>query len=132
MNTPNVYGLYPLHDAVFSDGKEFNIIFAYTTNHNVKNDDGDTPVMYASDSPDVDILRKLLSVLDLNHQNHDGDNIVSYCLQNYFDCDKADRLRLILSHGAKIDIPNNVGNTPLSIAEQSCSQDCIDALRTYL
>ncbi|MDD9334629.1 MAG: ankyrin repeat domain-containing protein [Rickettsiaceae bacterium] len=62
----------------------------------------------------INDIKGLLNDVDINYRDKDGDTFLHAAIQE----EHQDVVKLLLERGAKIDIENNVGKTPLSLANE--------------
>jgi ankyrin repeat protein len=79
---------------------------------NVRDDNGNTPLMMACRGGHLDVVEKLLDSSHLDHQNSDGMTALFYASVN----EHPDIVKLLLDHGANPDLQNTNGNTALTAA----------------
>lgn len=69
---------------------------------------------YKQDPALISDIKGLLNKVDINYRDKDGDTFLHAAIQE----EHQDVVKLILEKGARIDIENNAGKTPLSLANE--------------
>ena len=122
MTNESSSGITPLMHACSNEHKEMvTILLNKNANKNMKDDDGETALMYAIKEENDGIIDLLLNVgneIDLNIQNVDGDTALMYAA-GIGDSDTCSKL---IQKGANTGITNSEGETVLKIVENQITR----------
>lgn len=125
INSKNNDGMTPLHEACkWNSASQVPALLVNGSDVNASDKYGSTPLHIASYSFDETILRLLLenkcSAPTLDIKNNSGNTPLHVaCLTMAMGCGAGgctDAVKLLLEHGASINIQNNHGQTPMAIA----------------
>lgn len=120
VNAPDSMQYTPLHTAI--EKHEFQLaakLLLAGADANVQNAVGNTPLHQVASQPTseeaTEIVRLLHSTYgaDVNRQNHVGRTALHFAVRR----DKKNRIRLLCELGARADIADDYGNTPLHIMD---------------
>lgn len=113
---PDYFGNIPLHYAA-SYANDVNIIhlLTYGSNHNLQNEDGNTPLINACNinSSNINVSAALINLTDVNISNNYGNTALHEV--SFFDDYVI--LKLLIEAGADINITNNDDRTAYDIVD---------------
>lgn len=122
LKNPNIIddiGDAPLHLYLTSKHKNIEIIkylIEFGADVNILNEDGDTPLHYASMEGHLEIVKYLIeSGADVNILDKERDTPLHYASDN----GNLDTVKYLIQHGAKINIQNEYDETPLHKASDN-------------
>jgi len=115
-----------LRDAILdSNLYEVNQLLEKGANVNIRDTDGISALMHASDEGLTDIVRNLLNKgANTNLQNNKGKTALMYASEQGY----AYIIKLLLEKGANIDLQNNQLDTALMFASVTDHKDCVRTL----
>ena len=103
-------------EAVKSKNRNDTRKYSNLVDVNIKDSDGWTALMYATDNDDKKMINLLIELgADVNIQDDDGQT----ALMNAIFVNATNSAKYLIKHGANINIKDNIGQTPLMIAALS-------------
>lgn len=123
------FGETPLFYIVESpDLKMADLLVRHHASINAHNDKGETPLMlcYVRSAMFIELLRL---GADINAQDKDGDTILHLWAETGHDDSDLQNIRWLVSHGARSDIKNHDGETPVDLAAQANCPVIAEVLR---
>ena len=92
--------------------------------------DGFSPLMFCVQNGRINMIDFLLSKqIDINKKNVLGNTALFYAV--YFSKNQIEIIEKLLKHGADMNIPNNAGITPLSLANSMGNDKVREFMNNY-
>lgn len=121
----NLEDIQKLVSNIISNGQQDDVDAAY----------GKTILMYACEFGDRELVKTILAAnVNVNTVDTRGRSALMYAVQNPDNSLAAEYVKLLIEHGAEIDVPSNIHDfmkpveTPLSIAIKTGKEECVKLL----
>ncbi|CAG2254158.1 unnamed protein product [Mytilus edulis] len=119
-NSMSSFGDLPIHLALRMESvvkerhmKDILLLLNYSTEINIPDKKGNTPIILAASFCSVDVIKKMIEIgADMTYKEDEGNS----ALHKHMDSEIFDRevVSILLKHGSSLNTQNNLGETPFN------------------
>ena len=129
INSPDGYGITPLHTCARKELPHIaRMMLAAGADPNVRDCLGCSPIFHALVQDSIEMVELLLPIINLKQAGLEGNTVLHFVAQAPYLLYSAEYMRLLIEHGADLEMTNDSKATAFSGCAWTCNMDCLEIM----